>query len=362
MFSVDETGKTKPVGGIVKRSPSRAKVVAGHTIPAGKTGKTKPVDGIVKRSPRKAKGWTVKPRRGSGRVGAQSADKGPAISLVPPAGQHVGRATAAGVARAVVEPALQARKIAGEIQAFLLYLQKHWFWSRLSAEDEARLEHTQRSLSAELTSHEPSPALVAALTKSLIQIVAMYPARDPVGDEFPYLSAELRSEVAVAQFRSCLSSMDCEDNLFDSLDDARYFARTAFDVAVRARRRTRHLGPTLASNEVVELLGVSRQALSKRVHAGSLLAVPGPHSTANVYPLWQFDEEHRDVRAGIREVVGVFRSTLDDAYLPETVSVWMTTPNSELEADMSPAQWLARGGSPVPVVALAEELAARLAQ
>ena len=164
---------------------------------------------------------------------------------------------------------------------------------------------------------------------------------------------------AVAEFASAVADSQIG---FPDESDAVAFGRRAFDLAFGSRRRTERHGPTLASADVAELLGISRQALAKRVRAGSVVALPGPHSTAYSYPHWQFDTTRRDVRSGVREIVAVFRDALDDDYSAETLSIWMTTPNSNLERNRSPTEWLADGGPPSTVVALAEETAARLAQ
>jgi hypothetical protein len=144
--------------------------------------------------------------------------------------------------------------------------------------------------------------------------------------------------------------------------EAAEFGRQAFLNELARHRRTSRIGPSLSSAEVTELLGISRQALSKRVAAGSVVALNGPHSTANVYPEWQFDVTKREVRDGVRQVVAAFREALEHDYSPETLAIWMTTPNSAFEANLSPADWLAQNGSPAIVISLAEETAAGLAQ
>jgi hypothetical protein len=108
------------------------------------------------------------------------------------------------------------------------------------------------------------------------------------------------------------------------------------------------------------LLGVSRQALAKRVASGTLLGIPGKGTT--VYPKWQFDTDADPIRVR-PEVAAAFaawveeRGTLD-AY---AVSSWAQTSQAELN-ELSPIQYLDKSSDAEELARAARIAAARLAQ
>ncbi|HEX9994148.1 MAG TPA: hypothetical protein VGB14_14565 [Acidimicrobiales bacterium] len=97
-------------------------------------------------------------------------------------------------------------------------------------------------------------------------------------------------------------------------------------------------------------LGVDRTRLSQRLRERSLLSFRAPDGERR-FPEWQFDVP----TAALREVL----SALDPAAHPLTVDHWAHAPQPDLEvgdAKVSPAEWLATGGDPAVVAALAAAL------
>ncbi|MFF7279102.1 hypothetical protein [Streptomyces griseorubiginosus] len=117
------------------------------------------------------------------------------------------------------------------------------------------------------------------------------------------------------------------------------------------------VGETLETTEVTRLLRVSRQALAKRVAAGTLLGLPGRGTTH--YPVWQFDFENGSLRPDAREIFEIFVTELGklDAY---ALSVWMNTPSSSFDG-LAPCEWLVKKRDPRPVFDAARRVAGRLA-
>ena len=110
------------------------------------------------------------------------------------------------------------------------------------------------------------------------------------------------------------------------------------------------LGPVFDARGVQEILGVTRQAVSKR----RLLALT-TGSGRVVYPAFQFTGS--GVVPGIADLV----STLDeDLVSPWTVAAWLVSPAVELE-DQRPIDLLT-GGEPAPVLALAADWAQALSR
>lgn len=102
-----------------------------------------------------------------------------------------------------------------------------------------------------------------------------------------------------------------------------------------------------------EFLGISRQALYKRLRNGSALGVPGRGTTW--FPVWQFDSRQRIVRAVTGTIIKAFRSA-DPAIDPLVIGAWATKDN-RLLGGKSPAAWLAEGGGDEAVVRAARRAA-----
>ena len=114
-------------------------------------------------------------------------------------------------------------------------------------------------------------------------------------------------------------------------------------------------GDALTTEQVRQLLGVSRQALHKRVAGGSLIGLPVDRTT--LFPAWQFDED--GVRSIVSVIVDAFRREVGDSVDPRMIVSWAATPQPELE-DEAPAEFLRRHGDDEAVVRAAERAAAAL--
>lgn len=111
-------------------------------------------------------------------------------------------------------------------------------------------------------------------------------------------------------------------------------------------------GEVLSTEQVRALLGVTRQALHKRVEAGTLLGLPGELTT--LYPAWQF--ERSGVRGVVPAVIAAFRERLGPEYDARMVASWATSGQPDLKG-ATPAEWLSDGLDPDAVVLAAERAA-----
>lgn len=140
-------------------------------------------------------------------------------------------------------------------------------------------------------------------------------------------------------------------------DTARAIGRRAARSILAPLVLAAQLGETLDTAAVAEHLGISRQALAKRLTAGTILGVPGRGTTH--YPMWQFTPRLDEVQAEIREIFKIFTTEMGslDAY---AIAAWMNTPTEELNG-LSPHLWLRAKDDPQPVYDAAVETAGRLA-
>jgi hypothetical protein len=116
-------------------------------------------------------------------------------------------------------------------------------------------------------------------------------------------------------------------------------------------------GEVLTTEQARQVLGISRQALHKRVDVGSVLGLPGERTT--LYPVWQFSGS--EVRPVTAEIIGAFRERLDGEYDATIVSSWATTPQPDLH-DATPEEWLAKDGDTDRLVIAAKRAADALAR
>jgi hypothetical protein len=142
----------------------------------------------------------------------------------------------------------------------------------------------------------------------------------------------------VEEFRRTLAEIGGEPR---SADDAEVLGRRAAMVVLAGGAWERALGDLLTSAEARALLGgVSREALRKRVAAGSVLALRDDSGLIR-YPNWQFDSATGLPFESIKDLNGIF----GDAGLdPWTLAAFVTAPQPELE-DRTPAEAL---GDPDP--------------
>lgn len=140
----------------------------------------------------------------------------------------------------------------------------------------------------------------------------------------------------------------------------------AFEQGRRAAREllaaivwARSTGEVLDTSEVTKLLGVSRQALAKRLAAGTIIGLPGKNIT--IYPSWQFDLEQKRVRFEVLEILRVFAELMGSVDV-RTVSTWAVSPQSEDLDGLSPAEWITKGNDRARVIEAARRAARRLGE
>jgi hypothetical protein len=151
-----------------------------------------------------------------------------------------------------------------------------------------------------------------------------------------------------------------EDLLHNLLPEkAVEYGRRAARVAIAPVVWSLAMGDRLDTSQAMQALGVTRQALSKRVLAGSLVGVPGRGTT--YFPAWQFDLDRGEVRPAVRHVIGTFAEELGKAD-PHLMSAWATTPQYEDLDGMTPADWVVKEMDLDRLIQAARRAAGRLAR
>jgi hypothetical protein len=163
-------------------------------------------------------------------------------------------------------------------------------------------------------------------------------ASDPVGNLSATLAAELRRNADVD-----LTNVSVP-KLVQSL--LRVIPRKA-DSNELAHR----IGPFYDTAGLKNWLGVSRQALEKRISAGKLIACV-TSDRVRLYPVWQFMDSGA-LQPGLPEVLAALRKGTEDGWI---VAAWLTTPTEELEG--TAIEWLTKRHDPAPVIELAHHDAA----
>ncbi|MFJ9087888.1 hypothetical protein ACIRL3_36325 [Streptomyces sp. NPDC102384] len=142
-------------------------------------------------------------------------------------------------------------------------------------------------------------------------------------------------------------------NDVDPYEAGREAARTALAPVVWARA----VGERIQTAEATALLGVTRQALQKRVQKRTLIGLPGERTTH--YPVWQFDPKRKEVRPAAERVLQIFRTSGE--FDPYMIAAWMVAPCEEL-GEARPAELLEDEGRVGEVFKLARAVAKRWAQ
>lgn len=114
-------------------------------------------------------------------------------------------------------------------------------------------------------------------------------------------------------------------------------------------------GEAMTTEQLRQMLDVTRQALHKRVENGTLLGLPGVRTT--LFPSWQFSGAV--VRPIVGDILREFRGRLGEEFDPRLVASWATTRQPELK-DSSPAAWVSDDLDPEPVVLAAKRAAEAL--
>lgn len=143
-------------------------------------------------------------------------------------------------------------------------------------------------------------------------------------------------------------------------DAAVQLVQDAVGYAVGAARSRRLLGEDrLDTTDAALLLGVTRQALHKRVRSGTILGVPGRGTTW--FPAWQFGSD-RTTRPVIARVLSAFATADPDHRAdPWNVLSWADTAQPELNG-ARPADAIADGDLDEQVLDAAVAAARDLAQ
>lgn len=141
---------------------------------------------------------------------------------------------------------------------------------------------------------------------------------------------------------------------------AAQLARDAVDHALGAARSRRLLGEDrLDTTDTALLLGITRQALHKKVRGGTALGVPGRGTTW--FPSWQFTPDHT-VRPVVARVLAAFAAADPDHRVdPWNVLSWADTPQPELDGTR-PAEVISDPDLEDSVVEAAAAAARNLAQ
>lgn len=111
-------------------------------------------------------------------------------------------------------------------------------------------------------------------------------------------------------------------------------------------------GDVLTTEEVRRLLGVSRQALHKRLAGGSLLGLGAERTT--LFPVWQFSGAA--VHPAVAKIVKAFREHMGAEADARLIVSWAVTPQPELKEE-TPADWLLAGGDEEPLLRAAARAA-----
>jgi hypothetical protein len=148
----------------------------------------------------------------------------------------------------------------------------------------------------------------------------------------------------------------------DGVDEheARRLGREAAEVVLRPLVWRHLLGEDrLDTTQVARLLGVTRQAIHKRVQAGHLFGVPGRGTTW--FPAWQFDVEGTRVYPVVPQLLTVWNESLGPEKLdPVAILSWSRTPQPELDG-RTPDEWIALGKPDAEVLEAARQAAQALA-
>lgn len=169
-------------------------------------------------------------------------------------------------------------------------------------------------------------------------------------------------DALVAGFRERIDAM--RDEAIGALDVSRAhrLGARAAKAALAPVAWDSVIGGRYETADLVEMLGVSRQALAKRVAAGTLVGLPGRGTT--LYPTWQFDTAYSPARVR-PDVAALLAAWVEQAGSldPYAVVSWSQTEQPEIHG-LTPADALAKGDATYTdmLILSARVTAARLAQ
>lgn len=107
------------------------------------------------------------------------------------------------------------------------------------------------------------------------------------------------------------------------------------------------IGPVCSTADLVDWMGISRQAINKAVKEARILAVRQGRGSWR-YPVWQLTRDHQIV-GGLADVLPRMHGIID-AF---DIAQWFMTKHRDLSG-LTPAQWLSDGRDVSPLIALAE--------
>jgi hypothetical protein len=157
---------------------------------------------------------------------------------------------------------------------------------------------------------------------------------------------------AAEAFEKQLAELDVLDRVEADSDPERFGRRAAL-LAASPLLWDREVGPYATSAQLADLLGMSKQAVSKRVHGETLLALPRRNQL--LYPLFQFGADGQPL-PGIAEVIRALKDAVTSTWL---IADWLVSRHSEL--GRAPVEAL-RDGDVEAVETAARRYAARLHQ
>ncbi len=128
----------------------------------------------------------------------------------------------------------------------------------------------------------------------------------------------------------------------EAVADARRLGQEAVEAALGAA-----LADALNREQAARRLGITPQAVSKRLASGSLLALS--RGRERWFPAWQFHED--GVLPGLADLIAAYPGT------PLALTAWATSPCADLDG-RAPAEVLTRRGGTARVVEAAEALTA----
>jgi hypothetical protein len=159
------------------------------------------------------------------------------------------------------------------------------------------------------------------------------------------------------------SILDARPHLSEMLasladDDAEELGRQAARTVLAPLQWRAVADDVFDTTQVCELLGISRQAVAKRVRHRSLLAIPGRRTT--YFPTWQFDLDRGIVRPVVKDLLRIFDESLGTAD-PLVIASWSNSSQHDELKGLSPQEWIQKDGSDKALALAAERAAAALA-
>jgi hypothetical protein len=167
------------------------------------------------------------------------------------------------------------------------------------------------------------------------------------------LAAEEASAALIGAFDAALSRTAAADET-DQLDEALWGSAPTDRKLARARRASSvtlegamrdALAGALTREQAAERLGITPQAVSKRVASGGLLALR--RGRVSWLPAWQFYEG--GMLPGLKEVIAAYPGGA------LSMTFWATAPSPDLDG-ATPAQTLIRRGGPARVLGAIQAL------